>query len=262
MGAISGPQWKAKARSRRATATPGRGRAWGAWGPFRAPSRRRTRNRGAPRLRRAASKRGGHGGHFGPPVEGEREIEARHGYAGPRPSEGGMGVRAPSRRRTRNRGAPRLRRAASKRGGHGGHFGPPVEGEREIEARHGCAGPRPSEGGMGAISGPQWKANARSRRATAAPGRVQARGAWGPFRAPSGRRTRERGAPRLRRARAKRGGHGGHFGPPVEGERESEARHGCAGPAPSEGGMGAISGPQWKANARARRATAAPGPRQ
>src|SRR5438128_5653168 len=153
MGAISGPQWKAKARSRRATATPGRGRAWGAWGPFRAPSRRRTRNRGAPRLRRAASKRGGHGGHFGPPVEGEREIEARHGYAGP----------------------------------------------------------RPSEGGMGAISGPQWKANARSRRATATPGRVQARGAWGPFRAPRGRRTRDRGAPRLRRAASKRGGHGGHL---------------------------------------------------
>src|SRR6267143_1631890 len=110
------------ARSRSATAPPGRDERWGVWGPYRGP-------------------------HYA------RAIEERHGSAGARRTLGGVGAISGPPLRTRDRGAPRLRRGATSVGGCGGHIGAPTT-------------------------------HARSRSATAPPGRDERWGVWGPYRGP------------------------------------------------------------------------------
>src|SRR5204863_9866309 len=152
----------------------------------------------------------------------------------------------------------RLRRGASERGGVWGAIsGPPTSvGETSgvnPEARHGCAGARPSVGGCGGPYRGLPRQSARHpvstpRRATAAPGRVRAWGGVGGHIGASHVSRRDircqpRGAPRLRRGASERGGVWGAIsGPPTSvGETSGvnpEARHGCAGARPSAGGSG------------------------
>src|SRR3989442_1631961 len=120
-----------------------------------------------------------------------RVIEERHGSAGARRALGGVGAMSGPPRRTRDRGAPRLRRGATSVGGGGGHVGAPT-----------------THGGSG--------------RAAAPPGRPDPCGGWGAARGPHERRvagpsrpSRDRGAPRLRRGATSVGGCGGHVGAPT-----------------------------------------------
>src|SRR5437867_11464664 len=120
-GAPRGPRNAAGQRS--VTAPPGRSK--------RPAARRALRGletaagfRGAPRLRRGVSERGGLGGPF----------------AAPRTAAG-------------FRGAPRLRRSVSERGGLGGPFAA-SRPRPDFEGRPGSAGASPSVGGLGGLRGP------------------------------------------------------------------------------------------------------------
>src|SRR5438309_1301321 len=76
---------------------------------------------------------------------------------------------------------------------------------------------------------------------TAAPGRCERVGVWGPLRGPHDA-NHSREAPRLRRGAANAWGSGGHFGARTT-LTTPEKRHGCAGALRTRGGLGAISGP-------------------
>src|SRR4051812_7614468 len=89
-------------------------------------------------------------------------------------------VKHMTRRHHADRGARRLRRVAPNVRGYGGHFGAPILVPSKT-------------------------------RETAAPGRAEREGVWGPFRGPHPSKTRETAAP----GRAEREGYGGHFGAPI-----------------------------------------------
>src|SRR5438270_890531 len=132
----------------------GAGRTFGGMGRFRPPQV----HPATPRSTTAAPGRDEHlgaWGRFRGPPSPSRNTEGRDGCAGARRTFGGMGaISGPPKSIAQHRGARRLRRGATNIWGHGGDFGAP-----QVH-------------------------RATPRSATAAPGRDEHLGAWGPFRGP------------------------------------------------------------------------------
>jgi len=171
---------KGAARLRRAVSERG------AWGARPRPPVALHPHEGRPGFAGAVSERGDLGRPSRPPVA-LHPHEGRPGFSGPSPSaRPGAPVAAPGRV-TPPRGAARLRRAVSERGGA---WGAPVRGPRSRYA--------PTRGGP------------------ASPGRLRARGAWGaPVRGPRSRYAPTRGGPASPGRLRARGAWGALLGPPL-----------------------------------------------
>src|SRR3989442_1506140 len=140
---------------------------------------RRTSASAAVRLERIARNRTTWGPCRGP--HDARVIEERHGSAGARRALGYVGPMSGPPRRTRDRGAPRLRGGATGVGGGGGPWGAPDDAG-VMGGRGGGRGGRRVGGGEGPCGGPHDARVIEERHGSA--GARRALGVWGPCRGP------------------------------------------------------------------------------